>query len=183
VRFLEIVTRTCRRPRLLADNVASVALLGSDVKHTILRDEQGLGVAAANARLADFTPTAEYVWVLDDDDMCIYDDLVADLRGIVALHGKVPAVIVRMDHGADMGVLPKDWDWQQAPKEAGIGCSAMITRRSVWLRHRHAWTSGRYASDFDFINSVWETWHRAIVWHDIIASRCQRISHGTPESA
>lgn len=183
MRFLEIVTRTYRRPGYLADNIASVQALGSDVRHTILRDEQGMGVAAANARLADCTPTAEYVWVLDDDDVCIYEDLVADLRGIVALHGKVPAVIVRMDHGAPLGVLPKDWDWQQPPQEAGIGCSGMITRRDVWLRHRHAWASGRYASDFDFIWSVWATWQRAIVWHDIIASRCQRISRGLPEAA
>jgi hypothetical protein len=183
MRMLEIATRTYQRPHYLADNIASVQALGSDVLHTILRDEVGIGVAAANARLAEFVPSAEYVWVLDDDDLCIYEDLVADLRGITALHGRVPAIIVRMDHGAPLGILPSAGGWQRPPHEAGIGASAMITRRDVWLRHRHGWATGRYASDFDFINSVWATWQRSIVWHDIIASRCQRISRGLPEAA
>jgi hypothetical protein len=183
VKFLEVVTRTYKRPTLLAENQASVTALGDDVRHTILRDEVGIGCAAANAQLALFAPLAKYVWVLDDDDMCTHPGLVADLKYLDWLHGAPAAVIVRMDHGADMGVLPKDHDWQQAPKEAGIGCSGIITRRDVWMRHRHAWATGRYAADYDFINSVYSTWPNSIVWHDVIASRCQRISHGLPEGA
>jgi hypothetical protein len=148
-----------------------------------LTDEVGIGVAAANAQLAEFTPSAEYVWVLDDDDLCIHPDLVADLRDLIRLHGRPAAFVVRMDHGEGLGVLPRDWDWGQPPKEAGIGSSGLIVRRDVWLRHRHGWATGRYAADFDFIASVWETWQRSIVWHDVIAGRCQRISHGLPEAA
>lgn len=182
MKTLEVVTRTYKRPTLLAANVASVAALGDQVLHTILRDEVGMGVAAANAQLADFTPSAQWVWLLDDDDLCTRPELVADIEYLTWLHGGPAAIIVRMDHGAPLGVLPNDGDWQQPPKEAGIGCSAIIVRRGVWLRHRHAWASRRYASDFDFISSVWATWQRAIVWHDVIAARCQRISHGQPEA-
>lgn len=183
MKFLEVLTRTYKRPTLLAQNQASVAALGNDVRHTILRDEVGIGCGAANARLAQFAPLGKYVWLLDDDDLCTYPELVQDLQYLDWLHGEPAAFIVRMDHGQYMGVLPNKADWEQAPKHAGIGCSAMITRRDVWMRHRHAWESGHYASDFDFINSVWDTWQRSIVWHNVIASRCQRISHGLPEAA
>ena len=183
MKFLEVVTRTYKRPTLLAANQASVAALGDDVRHTILRDEVGVGVGGAQLMLAKFAPLAKYVWVLDDDDECTYPGLVDDLMYLDWLHHTPAAFVVRMDHGAPLGVLPTAADWQQPPKEAGIGCSAMITRRDVWMRHRLAWESGRYQSDFDFIASVYTTWQHSIVWHDVIASRCQRISHGLPEAA
>lgn len=183
MKFLEVVTRTYKRPTLLAQNQASVAALGDDVRHTVLVDEVGVGVGGAQLKLAEFTPLGKYVWVLDDDDVCTYPGLVTDLKYLDWLHAQPAAIIVRMDHGEYMGVLPSMADWQQAPKQAGIGCSGIITRRDVWLRHRHAWASGHYASDWDFINSVWTTWQRSIVWLDVVASRCQRISHGLPEAA
>lgn len=181
--FLEIVTRTYKRPALLAANMASVAALGGDIRHTLLCDEIGIGVAAANAQLAQFEPVARYVWVLDDDDVCSYDNLLIDLKYLAWLHNSPPAIIMRMDHGRELGILPDTRSWRQAPREAGIGCSAIVTRRDVWMRHRQAWATGRYASDFDFINAVWASWHRSIIWQDVVASRCQRISRGLPEAA
>ena len=181
--FLQVVTRTYKRPTMLAANMASIAALGSDVRHTLLRDEKGIGVAAANAQLAEFEPVARYVWVLDDDDVCTYDNLLADLKYLAWLQNAPPAFIVRMDHGPELGILPNAVGWRKAPREAGIGCSAIITRRDVWMRHRQAWATGRYAADFDFISAVWESWQRTIVWHDVVASRCQRISRGLPEAA
>lgn len=184
MRFLEIVTRTYKRPTMLAANQASVAALtDQDLVHSILRDERGMGVAAANAQLAEYQPKAHYIWILDDDDVCIHTRLVEDLKYLCWLHRNPAAIMLRMDHGPELGVLPRVGDWLTAPKEAGIGCSAMVTRRDVWMRHRHAWATGRYAADFDYIASVWTTWQRSIVWHDVVASRVQRISHGLPEAA
>lgn len=183
MRFLEIVTRTYKRPTMLAANQASVAALtDQDLVHTILRDDTGIGVAAANARLALHEPNGQYLWVLDDDDVCIHAKLVEHLKELARLHNP-GAVMVRMDHGPELGILPKLSDWWETPKEAGIGCSALITRRDAWLAHRHAWASGRYAADFDFISSVWANKQWLVVWLDVIASRVQRISHGLPEAA
>lgn len=178
---LEVVTRAYRRPQMLADNVASVQALGEGVLHTILHDEVGIGVAAANARLAEVAPVGEYVWVLDDDDLCIHAGLADDIHYLAWLHDAPPAFVVRMDHGVPLGVLPSMDDWGRLPRESGIGASAIITRRDVWMAHRQRWATGRYAADYDFIAGVWAEWGPEIVWHDVIASRCQRISRGAPE--
>lgn len=180
--MLEVVTRTFRRPTMLAANKASVAdQVGGSVKHTILVDQFGAGVPAANAGLATFEPVGDYVWILDDDDVCIYPHLAVDLARIADTHRNPPAVIVRMDHGS-LGVLPHDGIWGVAVHEAGIGTSGIITRRDVWMQHRQAWASARYASDYDFIAAVWAACGPQIVWHDVVASRVQRISHGQPEA-
>jgi len=181
--FLEIVTRTFMgRPNMLTANTESVAALtGADHNQNVLVDYHQKGVAAANAALANFEPSGSYVWLLDDDDVCVYPAMVNDLKYLAWLHGNPPAFIVKMDHGENLGVLPDAAHWCQPPHEGGIGCSAMITRRDVWMYCRQAWASGRYASDFDFISAVWAAHHDRIIWHNVIASRCQRISRGEPE--
>jgi hypothetical protein len=181
--FLEIVTRTFnQRPKMLAANVASVeALRGADATQVLLVDLEKRGVASANAMLAEFTPCGQYVLVLDDDDVLTHMGLVEDLKQLAWMHGNPPAFIVRMDHGDWLGVLPSDNDWKQEPHEAGIGSAALIARKDVWMAHRATWASGRYASDFDFIHSVWCEYGGHIVWHDVVASKCQRISRGQPE--
>lgn len=173
--FLEVVTRCYRRPTLLAQNIDSITQQSDpDVLHTLLVDNVGLGVAAANARLAELEPQGDYVWVLDDDDVCIYPHLVRDLK----VYDGAPVIVVRMDHG-DLGILPPDELWRQPPVEGKIGCSALITRADVWRQARHAWASGRYASDFDFATAVLTQW--SPVWLNIVASRVQRRSVGAPE--
>ena len=183
--FLEVLTRTFMgRPNMLVANTQSIeALAGADHSHVVLVDYQQQGVAAANAALANYEPTGSYVWVLDDDDVCVYPAMVNDLKYLSWLNGMPPAFIVRMDHGDLLGVLPDAAHWLQPPVEAGIGCSAIITRRDVWMYCRKAWASGRYASDYDFISAVWAAHADRIIWHNVIASRCQRISRGQPEPA
>lgn len=180
--LLEVVTRCYRRPKMLAVNAASLdAQMCPDWAQTLLKDSKGIGVAAANAQLAQFDPYGEYVLVLDDDDMLVDRRLVLDLQRIVTTCGYPPAVIVRMDHGP-LGVLPDAAHWLEEPVQGRIGASAIITRRDVWMKHRAAWASGRYESDFDFIHSVWAEHQDHIVWHDVVASKVQRISRGEADA-
>ena len=180
--FLEVVTRTYRRPEGLARNQASLAAqTDADWVQTLLVDEIGIGVEAANARLADVEPVGEYVWVLDDDDYCVRDDLVERLKSIIGAMLTAPAaVVVRMDHG-DLGVLPDvgRW-WGLVPPEGGIGCSALVVRADVWRQYREWWRTGRYASDYDYIAAVLRN-ESHVVWVDWVVSRIQRRSIGRPE--
>lgn len=182
--FLEVVTRTYRRPEGLARNQASLAeQTDADWVQTLLVDEIGIGVEAANARLADVEPVGEYVWVLDDDDYCVRDDLVQRLKSIVGHFRQAPdALVVRMDHGS-LGVLPNlDRWWGMVPPEGGIGCSALIVRAEVWRQYREWWRTGRYASDYDYIAAVLRNVEH-VVWLDLIASAISRRSIGRPEVA
>jgi len=178
--FLEIVTRhMTTRPGYLAQNKASVATMLGDWRQTFLVDNVGRGVPWANANLGDYAPylAGEYIWILDDDDLCIYPPLVHDLMDIAAKHDP-DVVFLKMDHLGG-GVLPDKRTWGHAPVYGRIGISAYVVRRAVWQAHACAWLP-KYESDFTFIEHVWQSKPR-VYWHDVVASRIQRRSVGRPE--
>lgn len=177
--FLEVITRTFKRPGMLMANMASLPLHTPDeLVQRLLVDPVGRGVGWANARLADVNPRADWVWILDDDDECIRPSLLAELQEIAAAD-KPELIMMRMDHGP-RGVLPDKLTWGLRPTHGRIGCSAFVTRADVWMRHRHVWAGGRYYSDYEFIAAAWDAC-QSVYWHDVVASRVQRISLGMPE--
>jgi hypothetical protein len=180
VPFLEILTRVYKRPTMLANNRESLARQTlQDFRQTLLIDEEGQGVGWSYENMAAYAPElmGEYIWILDDDDECIVPDLVAQLRHIAIRQGP-EVIMLRMDHGR-LGILPRMY-WQQEPRQGDIGCSAYVVRRDLWQAHAPAMCPGHYASDFDFISAIFAS-RPSIVWHDLVASRVQRISHGRPE--
>lgn len=177
--FLEVLTRSYRRPNMLAENIRSLqAQTDPDYWQVIMYDALGRGVAWANAQLADYFPHARYVWLLDDDDVCIRPTLIAELKAIDAAHDP-DVIMLRMDHGP-RGVLPDDGYWGKTPAIAHIGCSAAVVSSGMWMTNREEWENGGYSADFHFIKAVFDC-EPEIYWHDVIASRVQRISLGEPE--
>lgn len=179
--LLEIVTRhLSTRPKLLAQNQASLqALASDDWKQTLLVDDVGRGVDWANEQLQNFEPTGDWVWVLDDDDECIYPGLIEGLTAIVD-RCQPDAVMVRMDHSAaGLGILPHINDWHGQLREGGVGCSALISSRETWMKHRNAY-GARYAGDFDYIHAVQESGAN-IFWWNAIVSRVGKRMMGAGE--
>ena len=181
--FLEILTRCHKRPNMLQRNIASIAnQTDGDFIHTLLVDEQGVGVAGAWAKLRDYAPrlAGDYIWILDDDDECVRPSLVEDLKAIVAQHAP-DVIMLKMDH-AQWGIKPSS-SWGKAPMFGDIGCSAFVVRRDIWQLHAaEAWQETRYQSDYDFIASIFNGGY-TVAWYDVVASRVQRISKGEPEVA
>jgi len=164
---------------MLQRNIASLcAQTDEDWEQTLLVDTEGRGVPAAQRALAAHAPylQGDYVWVLDDDDECIRPELVAELKAIAKAHSP-NVIMLRMDHG-ERGVLP-NVGWHGKPEQGDIGCSAFVVDCVTWWACSTAWGE-QYDGDFEFISEVLST-DPDIYWHDVIASRCQRISHGEPE--
>ena len=69
---LQVLTRCFRRPSMLVRNLASVAALGAGVEHTLLVDTLGRGVARVTRRWRQCRYGGQYIWILDDDDICIF---------------------------------------------------------------------------------------------------------------
>jgi len=152
-----------------------------DWVQSLIVDPVGLGVGASYDRLAHHEPQGDWVWILDDDDECAWRPLVADVRRIAAQYPEVQVVMVRMDHGVELGILPDTQVWGEQPLLGHLGVSSYIVRADVWKRHARAFSPGRYASDFDFIADVWQE-KPTVYWHDVVASRCQNgRSMGAPE--
>lgn len=178
--FLEVLTRCYKRPGMLAANQASLQQqTDGDWIQTLLIDDVGRGIAWSHENLAAYAPqlVGDYIWVLDDDDLCIEPEFVAGLKFIVA--DQDPDVIfVRMDHGYGR-ILPSA-RWGKSPQVGEIGVSAFVIRRAVWQAHASAMVPGQYTSDFEFINSIWQA-QPTIYWWDVIASKVQRQSLGAAE--
>ena len=173
--FLEVLTRhMVSRHKELRINQASLAILkDADFAQTILVDDVGRGIGWTHMRFREHGPllNGHYIWILDDDDMCIRPSLIDDLKGIVAKHNP-DMIITKMDHGEPLGVLPSGVFWKRRPFEGWIGVSSCFVRRAVWRIHAAAW-GDRYAGDFDFIFSVWAGGHK-VHWFDAICSSVQR---------
>lgn len=181
--FLEVLTRHYKRPSMLGVNRASLQAQDcDDWVQTILVDDVGRGVAWANGNLANYAPeiVGEYVWILDDDDECIRPTLVSELKSLAG-EWTPDVIMIRMDHGVGMGVLPDTKHWGKRPECGYIGVSAFVVRREVWQRHAAALASGRYEADYDFITSIFDEEGLLKIWHDVVASRVQRISRGAAE--
>lgn len=179
--FLEVLTRCYRRPKMLTFNQASLERqTDPDWTQTLLVDESGAGVAAAQERLGSHAPhlVGDYIWILDDDDECVRDTLVAELKEIAAAHDP-DLIMLRMDHG-ERGILPGSFDWEKPPAIGRVGCSAYVVRRQVWRNYAGVWFPGRYHSDGDFIRAVYAGTEK-VYWHDVVASRVQWIGFGRPE--
>jgi hypothetical protein len=167
---------------MLARNMASLkAQTCDDFRQTFLVDEVGRGVGWAAENVAMYAPhlVGRYIWLLDDDDECIRSTLVAELKQIAAQHDP-DVIMLQMNHGAALGILPRLGDWGQKVTLGGVGCSAYVVRRQVWLAHATAWLPGMYHSDFNFIAAIFEA-GPAIYWHKVVASRVQRVSTGRAE--
>lgn len=141
--------------------------------HSVLVDDLRAGVSDSHRLLAAHDPLGDWVWCLDDDDECIDDDLV---RLVHETAEAVDVIMVKMDHGAELGILPDSVVWGKGPVEGHLGISSYIVRDRIWRAHRHLWETRRYASDYDFIAHVFEA-QPVVVWVDRVVSRTQDGRH------
>ncbi len=179
--FLQIITRTFgQRPTLLARCRESVALLcDADYVQTVIADDGGRGVAWANRNLSTVEAQGEWVWVLDDDDLCSDRELIARLRRVAA-HQEPDVILVRVFHGK-WGLLPPDVRWGTRPVCGQYGGACAVVRRDVWDVHRAGWES-IYAADFWFVNRLWDAGLR-FAWLDVIAGYQPQQNNGAGDDA
>ena len=104
--FLEVLTRTYKRPKMLKRNIDSILTqTDKDFTHTLLNDDVGRGIAWSYQNLASYAPflVGDYVWILDDDDLAVSQTLIADLKTIAQAHN--PDVIMPVQQQPAQSVL------------------------------------------------------------------------------
>ena len=176
--FLEVVTRTFvgRRPDLLLRCHRSLVQLGPGLKHSILVDHAPLGVPYANRKLSTFEATGDWVWVLDDDDVCSYKHLIQDLKWLAETVCPDAVIVRAMWLQRDGLVLPPDEMWGKRPVLGKIGTPCVITRGDVWNEYRVNWGE-RYAGDFDYIDGLFDA-GLDIAWLDVVAAEVPQVNSG-----
>lgn len=177
--FLQVITRTFgKRPGLLKRNVESLANLSDpDYEQTIVLDDQARGCPWANRNLATVSATGEYVWVLDDDDLCCRPSLITELKQIV--RKEQPEIIMLRAYHGNFGTLPSDGNWQRMPVLGNVGWSNAVVRADVWDRHKEQIVE-RYEADYYFWVYLWNValrWY----WHDVTAAYYPQQHNGAGE--
>jgi hypothetical protein len=178
--FLEVITRHyTRRPNLVQDNFASLdAQTCDDWVQTLLVDDVGHSVEWANYWLGKYGPNLEgdYIWVLDDDDICVRDTFVEEIAHIVQAHNP-DVIICKIDAN---GVIPPPQLWGKPPQITQIGMACFVVRREVWQEYADAFWP-KLAADFNFINAVWQAGKYEWYWHDQLVMKIQQVGRGRPE--
>lgn len=180
--FLEILTRHhSGRPELLKRCEASLdAQTDLDWVQTLLIDDVGRGVFWANGNLGRYAPRleGEYIWVLDDDDICICDTLIEDLKRTVA-ETCADVVMVRGEIHTH-GIVPDDEHWGQIPEFANVAMPNFVLRRAVWQKHAGMLAVPRGA-DFRMIHDVFAAGVYRIEWLDKVVVRAEKARFGAIE--
>lgn len=178
--FLEVITRTFgQRPTMLQRNLESLtSQTDPDWTRRLVVDDAARGVAWAVGNLATVVASGEYVWVLDDDDVCARATLVAELKTIAYVE-RPHVIMVRAFHER-FGLLPSDANWEQAPVRGNVGTSCYMVRADLWNRTHDLWVR-RYDGDFVFIDALWRMSGLRWYWHDVTAAWYPQQSVGAPE--
>lgn len=181
--FLEVITRTFgARPTMLQRNLDSLqAQTDPDWTRRLVIDDAARGVAWAVANLSTVEAVGDYVWALDDDDVCARPELVAELRTIAQTADWPDVIMVRAYH-EKFGLLPNNENWQRRPLLGNVGTSCYIVRRDVWNAYRMAWLE-RYDGDFWWIDHLWNQPGLRWYWYDVTAAYYPQQSIGAGEDA
>lgn len=180
--FITFYTPTYRRPRLLADCVASIERQSDrDHQHLIITDHVGVGIPGVFAAVQEFAPliAGEYVYFLQDDDILADEHVVRDLRRFVDSSARPPVVVARNRKGR--ATYPPLHRWGRQPQLGYIDLGSYIVRADVFKAHAGDF-GRRYEGDFDFINALWQAGH-AFAWYDRLIAEAQQIGMGKAETA
>lgn len=180
--FLEVIVRTFgQRPNMLKRNLSSLENLhASEWTRMVVVDDKRRGVNWANRNLATIEAFGDYVWVLDDDDLCCRPTLLSELQTVVSRETLAPDVIMLRAYHAVYGMMPSDANWQREPVCGNVGWSCFVVRREVWNAHRHR-IAEEYASDWRFIHDLWLEPGLRWYWHDHTAAYYPQQSIGAAE--
>jgi len=178
--FLTIVTRCCRRPLLLTNNVFSV--LGQndrDLEQIFVVDKHKRGVYWANRNLAEQVHriAGEWVYILDDDCRLTSPGFVTLLKDAAR---QEPDVIMVKSSRPQIAphTLPKADVWGHADRfrAACCNCLCYAVRADLWREHISAF--GRAAGgDWGFLEKL--LYHNVkFAWADKVVAQTQQLGRG-----
>ena len=181
--FLSIVTRKYKRPVGLNKNMQSVDDLKSNKWEQIfINDDIGKGVLEANksfSKVKDIIK-GKYVFLLDDDDFIVNENMISELEQIAQLNNNPDVICFKMliknKNNCD---YPTPDVWGKEPKRGSIGGSCFVVSKEVYQRFIHKF--GVYPmGDFNFINEVFK-YDIKVYWHDKRMAETGKVSRGAAE--
>lgn len=178
--FLTIVTRCCKRPKMLTSNIESVLFqTDQDVEQVFIVDHKQAGILRANISLAQnkHRVDGDYVYILDDDTRLFDKGFVARLKRAAK---ESPDIIMVKSSRPQFAphVLPKPFVWNCPERLAltSTNCLCYIVRRQPWLDHIEAFGEPA-AGDWHFLKAVRDS-GASFAWIDLVVAETQQLGRG-----
>jgi len=176
MKTIAFVTRVHpKRPDMLTICIRSIkAQTSDDYIHILNRDDKtksGYGKYLANQSFAKIESIeAQYVMVLDDDDMLIDPTFVEKFAKAVEKNN--PEIIFFKGIIMGYGVYPRPLTWGKAPIRGKIASFCFAVRLDVWRKYIHEFGC-RTAGDYGFIFACYNGTKKHL-WLDRTIARTQK---------
>jgi len=179
IMLLSIITRVHpKRTKFLAICKESVSLqTNKDFEHLFLYDdsEKGKGRGYANQmfflKRNEINIKGDYVMVLDDDDIMVYNDFIKDLREIVKKDDY--DMIIFKGELVGLGVVPHQHLWEKSPQRSGIGSFCIAVKKELWNKYIDEFGKHEVSGDFLFIKKCYEN-SKKVYWLNRVVCKTQR---------
>lgn len=154
--------------------------VSENFERILIEDAEGVGMLNANAsfQLAKPYITADYVYLLDDDDYLIDADFTQDIERIARTF-KPDIIFVKNNiiNGLHDNTYPTKRVWLGSPKRGEIGGSCFIVKNWLFQKYIHLFAQPSFG-DFHFIDGIMKNESTVNYWHDKLVMRTYKVSHG-----
>lgn len=151
-----------------------------DYEHFLYFDdktEEGYGTQNADISLRKAKPlNGRYIMVLDDDDVLVDDDFVADFKKAISKDD--PDVVIFKGHISWLGAMPSPDYWGKPPEPCHIGSFCFAVKKELWDKYIESWDI--VTGDGFFIRKCYDNTSK-VLWLDRLVAGAQRISGGKGE--
>jgi len=180
--FLTIITRCCKRPQLLRQNIRSIMRQTCwDVEQIFAPDRVGHDLKWANNRLIEQSSriTGMYVYPGDDDGTMVSKHFVGEVK-YCAMQWNYPEIIlvksicVKDVHSGALHYLPLVWDydWEhgERPEMWAGHAYNYVVRADLWKEKITAYRDKTHGGDAHFGEALIHEPGIRIVRRDVVAS-------------
>jgi hypothetical protein len=123
---------------------------------------------------------AEYVMVLDDDDMLVYPNFVEEFSALIDIKNS-PEIIFFKGEVKGLGILPTEDTWGEHPVRGKIASFCFAVRRDVWIANIEEFGKLLSGGDYCFISSCYTSTLLHYWWNQLVASTQKGAGKGHDE--
>lgn len=179
--ILSIITRVHpKRPELFAKCKESVSLqTDKDFEQLFIYDDSEKGRGREYAVKMFFLKRDEidikgdYVMVLDDDDIMVYNNFVKDLKEITKPESY--DMIIFKGELVGLGIVPSQQLWRKPPQCGGIASFCVVVKKELWDKYIEEYGKSPMAGDFVFFKKCYDN-SKKVYWFDKLVCKTQKTA-------
>lgn len=182
--FLSIVTRTCQRPRMLAECIQSVrAQTDSDIEQVFIVDRARKGIQHADKSLAinKDRMSGEWSMILDDDCWLINNWFVEHLKGFAEQNTEANVIMFKSKRPkgppSNETVFPAKHIWGKTPVHGTTNCLCYVIKTPIWKKRIEYFGIKNWGGDWWLLDRIIQDGHK-LFWLNELMAESRQLGRG-----